>query len=300
MSANPLPESITWSCSCRTVSLPEDVSETRCERCGSPFVRTGIPPTDPPPVTLINPDSDDRPVTLPKAPPRAQQHGNIPGVDLRELLYRAGLRDSDLPIALALYDHRAPGTWSANISQEKIGASVGRSVRTVGRTLDRLHKKGIVLSQQKRRKRGGGHFLEYRLRPFMPESGRTTDRPRMATQIASTRDARIKSASTQAGASTSVGKQTASATTNVRTTARSVAAASAITKAPRATNLVTEAVATCTVCYGTGWAPVVEEGAHKGVRRCGCRQRVSSQHPDKMTGCMHPDILSSIPPETGV
>ena len=154
------------------------------------------------------------------------------------------------------------------------------SVRTVERTMDHLHKKGVILSQQKRRKRGGGYFLEYRLRPFMPEGGRKSERPRMNEQIASTRDARSQSAPSL-----------------------SVPAAkipSAVTTAPTLTQQAAASTPTCEACYGTGWAAVSVGGEHKGVRRCACRTRVSSQHPDKMTACMHPDILSPIPPLRGV
>jgi len=157
-----------------------------CLRCGTPF---SVPA---PPVVLVNPENSEQPTRPPKNPPRARQHGSIPDVDLREMFYRAGLKGSSLRVAFALYDHRAPGSWTATISREKLASSLGIGLRSVYRAFDELHKKGLILSQIKRPKVGGGFFLEYRLRPCFPEGGRAAERPRMAEMKPATRDARVK------------------------------------------------------------------------------------------------------------
>jgi hypothetical protein len=248
MSAYPVPDRTPWSCSCRTISLPENLSDIthRCDRCGSAFV----PATSAPPVVLVNPEIGERPARPPKNPPRARQHGSIPDVDLREMVYRAGLRGCALRVAFALYDHRAPGSWTATISREKLAESLGIGLRSVYRAFDELHQKGLILSQIKRPKVGGGFFLEYRLRPSFPEGGRAAERPRMAEMKPATRGARVK--------------QPDAVAAPPRTARRSWA-----TEDDR-----------CSTCEGTGMEIVLG----KGARRCpSCRPAPTGTVPKSST-----------------
>jgi predicted transcriptional regulator len=234
MAFHPNSDVTTWSCACRSLVTDQDLSKLFCQRCEQ-FMMPLLPDT--PPVVLVNPTEKEPPATPPKNPPRAQQHGQIEGIDLRELSFRAELRGSELKVILALYDHRAPGSWIATISQEKLAEILGLNRRTVYRAIDALYEKGWIVSQRKRGKKGGGFFLEYRLRPFMPESGRTTERPK--------------------------------ATMNTKRTSPT-----RLAEAPALPQRVLSQTGDpdgerCTVCQGTGWE-IVED---RGARRCpSCRK----------------------------